>query len=275
MLNSGPTLPSRVLLECTVTSPFPPSFDLQPVVTQRHLVAFGQYRWFYTIAVVQGCLFLVEFYLSPYTPTVFHGIMQPLIVLAVLVWMLASLTRMDSRILRQLLLSFEWWWLLGNTLLYIVCMFVDSPFTYVASPMFIMLLSMLFTISLDAVVDSNRWGRGLLLLCTVLGLINLMRAPSSNPVFHPICLLYCTSTHSLRGGALTTLAIFTAKYLAFTLFKPQHLLIVSTRVQCGRSTASEADSASDGRADSTWQEHSSVQTMQLPLLEQRALSVEH
>jgi hypothetical protein len=127
--------------------------------------------------------------------------------------------------------------LIGNVLLYDASLLADT--NGAVRDVFISLLYLVVSLqvfSLDAIIGPSRLRKGCLLGAVLMTLIaELVTAHSvdADGPQHPICFfVYCTTTASLRGSSMTTVAVFITKYLLHLVWRPRQLIILTSRIEC-------------------------------------------
>jgi len=247
-------IPTR-LVHCSVILPFPSnssSWPMRPVITHPTLMWLGAQRWFYFFAQVNILLALA----LTMTGATFGGRVAQLTVhctlqLSGLGWLVVSLTQMDRVLMRRLLLSFEWWWLVGNLLVLVVCSLVENSSALYFVGFLMLIQAVVWILSLDALVGFEagrspgqiRWVRAGLLLGMFVAVVLMLITAYSDGVREKgsttVCLgSLCTKVVSLHQSAAMTLTVFVGKLLLQVVFRPGQPLILQSRLHiCLRQQA--------------------------------------
>jgi hypothetical protein len=233
------------LLSCSGSLPLPVSFRLRPLWSNARLSSIGRTRWHFPSIITVGVLSLIALWLPASTPEYVENILHTCGLVLLLLWLSVCLTHMDRLLLHALVWSFEWWFLMSNIVMFVVCLLVDIGVQYPVILICIGYCSIcLYVFSLDAVVGPTRGHKVCLLatvlVCLVVELVQAQHVDRQLDRSQDFCaFLYCTSTGSLRGTSTTTLAVFTIKYIVLLLWRPVQLMIISARVKCSTGATSE------------------------------------
>jgi hypothetical protein len=216
---------------CEVVLPLPSEFDLEPVWSHPRASWLVQHRVFTPLCL----LFLVvsEVLANLSSSLTARWIMFAVSLLASGIGAAAALTQTDRRMLRSLARSFEYWLLIGNLLLMILCRGVELNWNLVQMLNWAITFGCgVYVFSLDAMLHMSRTAKGIVIGCAML--INIAafvgdHLLTSDTVSVTI-FLYQSDTRSLRGSALSAILFFLCKYLLAILFRPRRLLIVSSPI---------------------------------------------
>jgi hypothetical protein len=219
-----------------IVLPLPSELDLHPLWNPPLVERLVQHRAFTPLSV----LFLILYAISTavYNPsfdsfggwgTFFTG------TAVYCVWALAALSRMDRRMMLALMSTFEWWLLIGNLLMYIICRGIEQRWELGSTLLVYFCFGYgLCIFSLDAMVTVSRAAKGVVLVSALsFGTIVFVNEHLSSEIAQSEdvrIFFYQSTTSSLRGSSLLTIMFFFCKYFLAILFRPRRLLIVSSPI---------------------------------------------
>jgi hypothetical protein len=271
----SPSSSDLPLVSCHSALPFPPSFRLQPVLSNRTLRRLVTHRLFYPLSfLLIGAMVLLYWALLflDGLPVWAQFAFGAILLFLALAQGIVALAQVDKRLLRALFLSFEYWWLLGNVAALVYCSFKESTslsYNLLGDALF--LTAMLNLLSLDAMVEVSRRtktvGLSLLFVSLIFAMcITHTSAYNAHSVEVQV-FFYESTTASIRGSALFSFTVFIGKYLFHVLWRPQSMLIVISRIQFqleGREGGADAVHVNNERGLKS--EHLPLDGLSSPLL---------
>jgi hypothetical protein len=242
VIESGPVSSASHSAPIRMTSrsfcPVPSSFALQPLVATEGLFRVAHHRMYYPALLL---VLFVAFVGRSLVQAIHASWLPPLLdvigVVFILMLGFISLTQVDRRLMRLLLRSFEYLWLLSNVLVFaMTLLFSNGVGVQSVVPTLAWSTMMLYAFSFDAIIGPTRFIKGCLLslivafFCLILIMLHMHESSLSD---NQVCVFfYCTSPASLCGASVTTSLIFALKYLACVLFRPARLLILTAIIEC-------------------------------------------
>ena len=214
------------------------SFRFDPLLRSPFFYSLGQRREYYPVMAVTVLLWIMLVFQS-----VIGGWAQVSLVVALqfllnLPIVLIELTRMDRRLLRRLLSTFEWWYLfltycvmqsmgLIRTLHNQTPPTADIVYFCVLNGMF--LVSSVYTISMDCLVNSTARNKVIWLIIfigSVGAVFIITRVDYHFEDDVKLCLVYCANAGSIESSCMLTVLAFAMKFLVNLIRRPQCLMIL-------------------------------------------------
>lgn len=238
----------------THTLAFAQQIVFKPVLNSRLLRSIGEKSWYYPALSVWLIFTIIIVHLTSLSSVVQSPLLFVCIV-GVAAICAVELTRVDKYLLGRLVLCFEYWLLIGNTLAIVITVFytqivaesVDFG-SMVASALgnLLLLMGSLYSFSLDAIVRCNP--RLKLIVLTLL-LVNELYVFLHQAVVPEtevsICLFYCANNRSIISSSELTIIFFMFKYIVRCIRRPTSLIIISptylVEYQVAPSSSSNTD----------------------------------